>query len=133
MNSVHLLGNLTRAPQVKFLANEKCLAHFTIAHNRTWKDASGQKQEEVSFVDCTAFGKTAELIGQYFEKGQAILVEGRLKQESWEKDGEKRSKLALIVEAFHFLPRATKAGESKPAEGKPAAAAAPVTEDDAPF
>lgn len=66
----------------------------------------GRKKDEVSFFDCTAFGKTAELIAQYFGKGRPIFVHGRLQQDRWEtKDGDKRSKVVLIVEGFQFVPR----------------------------
>jgi single-strand DNA-binding protein len=103
-NKVILMGNLTRDPAVKFLADSKAVCEFGVATNRRWKTASGEDKEEVCFVDCTAFGKTAEIIGEHFTKGKAILVDGRLKFDQWEgKDGSKRSKLTVVVDSFQFV------------------------------
>lgn len=105
INRVTVAGNLTRDPEVKFLANDKAVAAFGIACNRTWKNAAGEKQEETTFVECEAWGRTAELVGQYLKKGDPVYVEGRLKQETWEdkKDGTKRSKTKVSVDNVQFL------------------------------
>jgi single-strand DNA-binding protein len=104
-NKVLLGGNLTRDPQMKFLANQTGVAEFGLAVNRRWKGANGEDREEVLFVDCAAFGKTAETINQYFTKGKPIFVEGRLKFDSWEdkNGGGKRSKLSVVVDHFQFV------------------------------
>jgi single-strand DNA-binding protein len=99
-NKVILLGNLTRDPSLKFLPSQMAVAEFGIACNRKYKD-----KEEVAFIDATAFGKTAEIINEHFHKGKSILLEGRLKYDSWEdkQGGGKRSKLTVVVESFQFV------------------------------
>ncbi|HVK59494.1 MAG TPA: single-stranded DNA-binding protein, partial [Candidatus Kapabacteria bacterium] len=82
-NKVILAGNLTRDPELRYTPSGTAIAKFGLALNRKWKDSqSGEMREEVTFVDVDAFGKQAELIGQYMKKGQPILVEGRLKMDS---------------------------------------------------
>ena len=103
-NKVHLIGNLTRDVQLKYLPSQTAVAEFGMAINRTYtKD--GEKREEVTFVDCTAFGKQAEVLNQYVGKGRPLFVEGRLKYDTWEdkQGGGKRSKLSVVVENFQFL------------------------------
>lgn len=111
-NKVILMGNLTRAPQLSFLPSQTPVVDFGMATNRKWKDKDGKQQEEICFVDCVAFGRQAETINQYMSKGSPIHVDGRLKFESWEKDGKKRNKLKVLVESAQFL-------------GKPGDSAAP--------
>lgn len=103
-NSVTLAGNLTRDPQIRFLANEKAVADFGLAINRKWKDASGQQKEETVFVDITCWGRTAELAGQYLTKGRGAFVTGRLELDVWEdkETGQKRSKLKVVADTVQF-------------------------------
>jgi single-strand DNA-binding protein len=104
INRVLLGGNLTRDPQVRFFANERAVADFGLAINRRFKGSDGQMKDEVTFVDVEAWGRTAELVGQYLTKGRACFVEGRLKLDSWEdKEGQKRSKLKVIADSVQFL------------------------------
>lgn len=103
-NRVILAGNLTRDPELQHTQGGTVIAKIGLAVNRRWKSPGGEQKEEVTFVDATAFGKTAEVIAQYFAKGKPILIEGRLRLEEWEdKQGQKRSKLGVIVESFQFV------------------------------
>ena len=102
-NNVTLMGNLTRDPEMRTTPSGRSVTKFSLAVNRDWKNADGQKQEEVTFVDCTAWGKPGEIITQYTQKGRALLIRGRLQSSSWEQDGQKRSKLEVIVEDFNFI------------------------------
>lgn len=102
-NKVTLMGNLTRDPETRQTPNGQSVTNFALAVNRTWKGQDGQTQEQVSFIDCVAWGKTGEVIAQYMQKGRPILVSGRLDQRSWEQDGQKRSKVEVIVEDFNFV------------------------------
>lgn len=102
-NKVIVAGNLTRDPQVKFLASEQAVCNFGLALNRRYKARSGEMVEEVTYVDIEAWGRTAELVGQYLTKGRGCLVEGRLKLDSWEKDGQKQSRLRVVAETVQFL------------------------------
>ena len=104
-NRVVLMGNLTRDPQLKFLPSQTQVVEFGLAMNRRFKTATGEDREEVCFVECAAFGRTAEVITQYFTKGKPIFIDGRLKYDSWEdkQGGGKRSKLSVVVENFQFI------------------------------
>ena len=106
-NRVILMGNLTRDPQSGTLPTSgTAVCEFGLAVNRTWKDADGNAREEVLFIDCTAFGKPAETLGKYLRKGRPVHVEGRLKLDRWEQDGQPRSKIRVIVEQFRFVDSA---------------------------
>src|ERR1700691_5835836 len=104
-NKVMLMGNLTRDPQLKYLPSQTAVAEFGIACNRKFRTATGEDREEVMFVDVAAFGKTGEIINQYFTKGKPIFIEGRLKLDQWEdkQGGGKRSKLTVVAENFQFI------------------------------
>lgn len=105
LNKVFLMGNLTRDPQLRYLPNQTAVADFGLAVNRRWRDQQGQDREEVTFVDCTAWGRQAETINQYCQKGKGLFIEGRLKLDSWEdkQGGGKRSKLSVVIENFQFI------------------------------
>ena len=104
-NKVILMGNLTRDPQLKYLPSQTAVVEFGLACNRRFKTQAGEDKEEVTFVDCTAFGRTGEVINQYFTKGKPIFIEGRLKYDQWEdkQGGGKRSKITIVVENFQFV------------------------------
>jgi len=99
-----IMGNLTRDPEMRSTPSGAQVCGFSVAVNRTYKDSSGQQQEAVSFIDCSAWGKAGEIIAQYARKGSGIMVSGRLDQRSWEdKEGQKRSRVEIVVEDFNFL------------------------------
>ena len=104
-NKVILAGNLTRDPELRYTPSGTAIAKFGLAVNRKWKDQSGETKEECTFVDVDAFGKQAELIGQYMKKGRPILIEGRLRLDQWEdrQTQQKRSRLGVVMESMTFL------------------------------
>ena len=103
-NKVILMGNLTRDPQLRYLPNNTAVCDFGLAVNRRYRDRDGNQKEEVCFVDLTAWERRAETINQYMTKGSPILIEGRLKLDSWTgQDGQKRSKLTVVVDNFQFV------------------------------
>ncbi len=102
-NKTILMGNLTRDPEVRSLPSGQSVTSFGLAVNRTWRGQDGNQQESVSYIDCVAWGKTGEIIAQYVQKGRPLLVSGRLEQRSWEKDGQKHSKVEVVVEDFNFV------------------------------
>ena len=103
-NKVFLMGNLTRDPQLSYLPSQTAVVEFGLAVNRRWRGKDGQDKNEVCFVDCRAFGRTAENINKYMSKGRALFVEGRLTFDSWTaQDGTKRSKHRITVENFQFI------------------------------
>jgi len=119
-NKVILAGNLTRDPELRYTPKGTAVAKIGLAVSRTWKSESGETKEEVSFIDIDAWGRQAEVIAQYMRKGRPLLVEGRLKLDTWEDKNthQKQSKLKVVLETFSFL-------DSKPAEGGAAPAEAP--------
>ena len=108
------MGHLTRDPELRTLPNsETQVCDFGLAVNRRWKDSNSEDREEVLFIDCAAFGKVGEAIGQNLTKGRPIHVEGRLKLDQWEQeDGQKRSKIRAVVEQFRFVDRKPGSGKS---------------------
>jgi single-strand DNA-binding protein len=146
INRVFLAGNLTRDPQVRFLANEKAVAEFGLAINRKFKAGDGSLKEETTFVDIEVWGRTAELCSQYLTKGRGCFVEGRLKLDTWEdkKDGSKRSKLRVVADNVQFLDGgkgrgagdAGEGGDAAPAPARPSRPASPAAaaaDDEPPF
>jgi len=98
LNAVHLLGNLTRDPELRTLANGSVLADMTVAVNRQYTDGEGEKQKVVTFVPVTVWSKTAEYCNRYLSKGSLVLCEGRLDLDQWEtQEGEKRSRLKVTA------------------------------------
>ena len=104
LNKTQIIGNLTRDPEQASLPSGVVVSKFSLATNRTFKNKEGEKQEEVEFHNVVAFGKVAEIIGQYCKKGKQIYVEGRLKTSTWEdKDTQKKMyRTEIIAENFQF-------------------------------
>jgi single-strand DNA-binding protein len=113
-NRVTLIGNLTRDPQSKALPSGSTVCEFGLATSRRFKGVTGEDREEVCFVDCAAFGKQADLIQEFCQKGRQLFVEGRLKYDAWDDKttGAKRSKLTVVIENFQFLGSRDGAGSS---------------------
>ncbi|AVQ21680.1 single-stranded DNA-binding protein [Fusobacterium necrophorum subsp. funduliforme] len=129
MNVISLMGRLTRDPEVKFGQSGKAYCRFSIAVNRPFS------KDEADFINCVSFGKTAELIGEYFRKGQQIALVGRLQMNQYESNGEKRTSYDVVVDTFDFIgtksssdtrsydsPYEPRTYEARSPETKPAAA-----------
>jgi len=115
LNKVLLIGNLTRDPEVRMMSSGRPVCNFGLALNRNYKDAEGNKKEEVTFVDVECFGPRAEAVGRFFSKGRAIFVEGRLKLDQWEtKEGEKRSAIRVVLDNFEFVDVGKSDGHTTP-------------------
>lgn len=151
-NKVILAGNLTRDPELRYTPSGKAIAKFGMAINRNWTTDTGEKKEEVTFVDIDSFGRQAEVISQYLKKGRPVLIEGRLKLDQWDdkQTGQKRSRLGVVLESFSFLDAGGRGGEggagsapapmaarprpaAAPAEAASAEDAGPPPDDDVPF
>ena len=145
-NKVILMGNLTRDPELRVTASGLSICKLSMATNRVYQTRDGERKEEVTYVDVDAFGRQAETISKYMSKGRALLVEGRLKLDSWETpQGEKRSKLGVVLENFQFTGDRGGAGgdssdsgshverNSPPPRTEPKAPADDIEEDDVPF
>jgi single-strand DNA-binding protein len=104
-NKTILMGNLTRDPEIRSLPSGQTVTNFGLAVNETWTDkTSGEKREEVCFVDVDAWGRQGEVVLEYFSKGKPILIEGKLKFRTWEADdGTKRSKHSVTMDRFSFV------------------------------
>ena len=145
-NKVILAGNLTRDPELRYTPKGTAVARITLAVNRTYTAGEGgEKKEEVSFVDVDVWGRQAEVISQYMKKGRPLLVEGRLKQDTWEDKNtkQKQSKLKVVLESFSFIDSGNRGGnEGGGAPARPPSASTPPPEspdaeppqdDDVPF
>lgn len=149
-NRVILAGNLTRDPELRYTPKGTAIARIGLAINRVYTTETGEKKEEVTFVDVEAWGRQAEVVAQYMKKGRPFLVEGRLKLDQWEDKNthQKQSKLKVVLESFSFIdskgsdtgapsevprPRPTAAAAPAPAPEAPEPDAAPPEEDDVPF
>ncbi len=104
-NKVMLMGNLTRDIEIRHTPSNTAVGNFGLAVNRKYKTQSGEQREEVAFIDCEAWGRTAEVMAQYLSRGRPVFIEGRLKFDSWEdkNGGGKRSKLSVVVDNFQFI------------------------------
>jgi single-strand DNA-binding protein len=113
LNKCFLMGNLTRDPEVSYTPKGTAVAKFGMAINRAWTTEAGEKKEEVTFIDCEAWGRTAETLGQYLKKGRPIFIEARLKLDQWDdkESGQKRSKLKVVVDSFQFIGAPMGGGE----------------------
>lgn len=103
VNKVMMLGRLTRDPELRYTPKGTAVCDLGVALNRTWTDPGGEKKEEVTFVDVTAWSRTAELCAQYLKKGRQVFIEGRLKLDQWEQEGAKKSKLTVVADQVTFV------------------------------
>lgn len=124
LNKAMVFGNLTRDPELKALPSGGQVCNFSIATNRVYKKADGSKAEEVEFHNIVAYGRTAELCGQYLRKGSSAYVEGRLKTRSWEGEKGKQYRTELIAETVQFGPRSGSQGSTTSRDTEPARTAA---------
>lgn len=125
-NRVIVMGNLTRDPELRYTAGGTAVTDIGLAVNDRRKTASGEWVDEATFVDVTLWGRTAEVADEYLSKGSPVLIEGRLKLDTWEKDGQKRSKLKVIGERMQML--GSKGGGHAGPQQRPAAS--PGTDPD---
>jgi single-strand DNA-binding protein len=122
-NRVILVGNLTRDPEIRYIPSGSAVADVGLAVNDRRKNANGEWIEETTFVDVVLWGRTAEVAGEYLSKGSPVLIEGRLKLDSWEtQDGQKRSKLKVICERMQMLGAKGEGRGPAAQSGRPAAA-----------
>ncbi len=134
INSVMIGGNLTRDIELRYLLKGTAVGASALALNSVYVTAEGEKKESTSFIDVKLWGRTAETAAQYLKKGDAVLFQGRLKQETWEDkgDGKTRSKVLVVVDRMHFLPNG-KGGDGEgtrvPAARRAAPAAAAPADD----
>jgi single-strand DNA-binding protein len=106
LNKVLLYGNLTRDPELRALPSGQQVASFALATNRSYKNKEGEKQDAVEYHNIVAFGRQAEVIGQYLKKGRPVYIEGRIQTRSWDDktSGEKKYRTEIVVESFQFGP-----------------------------
>ncbi|MCL4461371.1 MAG: single-stranded DNA-binding protein [Nitrospirae bacterium] len=110
-NKVILMGNLTRDPEVRFTRDGSPVASFTLAINNRYKQEN-ETREDVSYIDVVTFGKQADLVKNYLEKGSPVLIEGRLQQRRWEQEGQKRSKVEVVTQTITFVGSGRRSGSS---------------------
>ncbi len=140
-NKVLLMGNLTRDVELRSLPSGTNVAGFGIAVNERFKDRDGNWQERVNFIDCEFFGARGEAFARYHHKGSQVFVEGRLRLDQWQdKEGNKRSKLKVVVDNFEFVGGRGDSGGGGGGGGREAVASSaqtdsydPPSDDDIPF
>ena len=139
-NRVFLMGNLTRDVELRHTPSNQAVARIGLAVNRRYTTAEGEKREEVTFVDCDAWGKTAETMSKYLTKGRPVFIEGRLKLDQWQdKEGNKQSKLKVVVETFQFVDSrsdgggGSSGGGSRSSSSQTDDADPTIQDDDIPF
>ena len=126
LNKVLIIGNLTRDPELKYTPSGTPVCQISIAVNERWKAKDGTPMEKASFIDCVAFANSAENLSMHLKKGRQILIEGKLKQETWEEkeSGQKRSKIKVIIDSWQFVDSLKKDDACAPCEdGEPKQAA----------
>lgn len=121
LNVITIIGRLTKKPEIKQVAGDLRIVNFSIACN-------GRKKEETYFFDCVCFGKVAEVVDQYCDKGSKVAIEGRLQQQRWEKDGIKKSKVEIVVNNLQFLDTKVSTVKNTPTENNN-----PFSNEDIPF
>lgn len=130
MNKVIIMGNLGQDPESRYMPSGSAVCNISVATSRKWNDKnSGELQEETSWHRCVAFGKTAEIITDHFKKGQKILIEGRLKYGSYEKDGHTNYTTDIVIDRFEFVEK--KEGGQRPLPADDSHASAPETSKEA--
>ena len=112
LNKVLLMGNLTRDPELRYIPSGTPVCEFGIAVNRSYTGKDGTRREEALFVDVSMWGKRGVAVSEYFSKGRAIFIEGRLKYDTWETPEGKRSKVSVVAENFQFVGPPQEAGQS---------------------
>lgn len=144
-NKVLLMGNLTRDVELRHTPNNQAVANLGLAVNRKYRTGEGEMREETTFVDCEAWGRTAETLSKYLRKGRPVFLEGRLKLDQWQdKDsGQNRSKLKVVVDSFQFIDSRGEGGGgggdgggggySEAPQSAPAGAGGQIADDDIPF
>ena len=121
LNKVFLMGNLTRAPELRYTPNGTAVSDLRLAVNRAYTTQSGEKRQETYFLTVVVWGKQAESCGEYLDKGSPILVEGRLQTREWEgKDGQRRNVVEVVADRIQFLGRSRAAGPEPETAEEPA-------------
>ena len=112
LNSVNIMGNLTRDPELKYTNSGRSVCNISIANNRVY-NKNGERVTEVSYFDIEVWGTVAENCSKYLTKGSGIIVEGRLKQDRWEKDGKTQSRVRIAANSIHFMPKRGDAAQAQ--------------------
>lgn len=136
MNKTFLIGNLTRDPEVRNTTGGSAVAEISLAINRIWYDQNtNERKEAVDYIDCTLFGKTAEVAESYLRKGRSVMIEGRLQLDSWQdkQTGQNRSKLKVVGESMQMLGSRDQQLQPQSATSTSAAPVGSPDDDDIPF
>lgn len=132
LNKATIIGNLTRDPELKTLPSGMKITSFSVATNRTWKDAAGAKKEAVDYHNIVVFGRQAETSAQYLKKGSQAMVEGRLQTQSWDDagSGKKMYRTEIVADSVQFGSRSQGVASSAPQSENPVSAPAKTPELD---
>lgn len=128
LNSVNIMGNLTRDPELKYTPAGKSVCSLSIANNRVYNNKT-ERVTEVSYFDVEVWGPQAENCVKYLTKGSGIIVEGRLKQDRWEKDGKTQSRVRIVANSVHFMPKRDGSSSQNTSSNEPAEATSPASSE----
>lgn len=131
LNKVMIIGRLGKDPEVKYTQAGQAVASMSVATSEKWKDKNGEQQERTEWHRVVAWGKLAELCGEYLKKGSLAYFEGKIQTREYEKDGSKRYSTEVVAQTVQFLTK--KEGDAKPAKSDYTFGPPPVSEDDIPF
>jgi single-strand DNA-binding protein len=134
LNNVVVTGRLVRDPVIRNVSNGSTMGIFTVASNYCYKDKAGGLKEEVAFLPCVIFGRWTDTLSRH-QKGEMILVSGRLRTESWEQDGERRTQLGMVCDSLKFFspPALSTTVPNEPPGTKPPGTIAQQAEQSVPF
>lgn len=135
LNKVFLAGRLTRDPELRYIPSGKAVCEFGLAVSRKYKSKDGEMREDTVFIEVTCWDKTAEFVGEKLKKGRPLIVEGRLKSDSWDdkNTGQKRTKIGVTADRVQFLEWEDRDGGGERSKPAPRPIEEPVPEDDIPF
>ncbi|MBF0489375.1 MAG: single-stranded DNA-binding protein [Candidatus Omnitrophica bacterium] len=129
LNSVNIMGNLTRDPELKYTPSGKAVSSLSIANNRVYTK-NNERVTEVSYFDVEVWGVAADNCAKYLKKGSGIIVEGRLRQDRWEKDGKTQSRVRIIANSVHFMPKRGDESGAAAVAGSGASSSTPRSESE---
>ena len=134
INRVNISGNLTREPEVRTSASGSAVMHFGVAVNdRSKNQQTGEWEDRPNFIDCTMFGTRAESVSRFMRKGAKVAIEGKLRWSQWERNGEKRSKLEVIVDEIEFMNSRSESSQAAAKHHPEPSREASIYDEDIPF
>ena len=132
MQRIHVVGRVGQDPEMRHTGKGDAVVNFSLADTERWKDKDGNQQNKTEWFRCKCFGKQAEIINMYVKKGEQLAVSGKMRTSEWEKDGERRKTVELVIDGFELISSRDGGQPSQP-PSKPQSASTPEFDEDVPF